>query len=166
MPSWRRQSAGQIKRGPLRSPRINIPANDALQLLAAPPSTGNAGSLYAGDTAWNEVGATGQPAFTNSWANYGSDGNGTYETAAFIKLSTGLVLVKGFITGGVAGNQIFVLPVGYRPAKNAFVATDFGISGIVIGGLGALGGFTVGGVFLVGAGANPSSIHCSFYAEG
>jgi hypothetical protein len=65
---------------------------------------------------WREVGATGQPAFVNSWANVA-----TYNTAAFYKDALGIVHLKGMITspaGAGTGNftTAFTLPEGFRPA--------------------------------------------------
>lgn len=62
------------------------------------------------DAAWNVIGATGQPAFTNSWANYGSG----FSTAAFRRRG-GVVRLKGVIATGTIGQAAFTLPVGYRP---------------------------------------------------
>jgi hypothetical protein len=61
---------------------------------------------------WREVGATGQPAFTNSWANSG----GADETAAFYRDATGIVRLKGSIHSGTLGTAAFTLPSGYWPA--------------------------------------------------
>lgn len=64
---------------------------------------------------WREVGATGQPAFLNSWSNQG----GGEETVAFYKDAFGRVWLKGYATRATNGSgvPIFNLPVGYRPAK-------------------------------------------------
>lgn len=61
---------------------------------------------------WREVGATGQPAFENSWVNYNS---ATHETAGFAIDDSGWVRLKGLVKLGVAAS-IFTLPVGYRPS--------------------------------------------------
>ena len=65
---------------------------------------------------WHEIGATGEPAFQNSWANEGSAGN---ETAAFRKDGLDRLYLKGYIdTGTIAdGTVIFTLPAGYRPTN-------------------------------------------------
>ncbi len=53
-----------------------------------------------------------EPTLLNSWVNYGS----TYATAAYTKLPSGLVLIRGLIRDGTyAGSTIFTLPVGFRP---------------------------------------------------
>jgi hypothetical protein len=63
--------------------------------------------------AWREVGATGQPAFQNSWVNAAGG-----ETAAFYKDALGIVHLKGFIGSGTINAVAFTLPEGYRPAAN------------------------------------------------
>lgn len=64
---------------------------------------------------WHEVGGSGEPAFQNSWVNYG----GTYETAGFSKVG-GRVFLKGLVKNGTVGypNAVFTLPVGFRPSTN------------------------------------------------
>ena len=69
------------------------------------------------DTAWHEIGAVGEPAFTNSWANLGS----SWTTAAFRITSDGWVHLKGLIASG--SGAAFTLPVGYRPARGYFAPT-------------------------------------------
>lgn len=62
---------------------------------------------------WKVIGAAGQPAFQGAWVNFG----GAYYTAAFRKLASGLVVLRGTIKSGAgAGAVIFTLPAGYRPA--------------------------------------------------
>lgn len=61
---------------------------------------------------WHEIGATDEPAFQNSWVNF----SGSFASAAFRKLPTGLVVIKGIIKDGTNGTIAFTLPVGYRPA--------------------------------------------------
>lgn len=70
-------------------------------------------SAMSYDHSWREVGATGQPAFQNSWVNFGTP----YETAAFYKDSNGIVHLKGLIKSGTVNTIAFTLPVGYRPLK-------------------------------------------------
>jgi len=66
------------------------------------------------DTAWHEVGDSGEPAFENSWVNFGSG----EATAAFRLDSDGFVHIKGVVKDGSAiGTDIFTLPSGYRPAN-------------------------------------------------
>lgn len=61
--------------------------------------------------ATNYVGASGQPAFLNTWANYGS-GN---QAAGFYKDTIGRVHLTGLIKNGTLGSTIFTLPANYRP---------------------------------------------------
>lgn len=64
-----------------------------------------------GDTAWHVVGDPGEPAFENSWTNYGSFGD-----CAFFKDDNGFVHLQGLVKSGSSGNStIFTLPEGYRP---------------------------------------------------
>ena len=63
--------------------------------------------------AWHEVGSGGvEPAFQNSWVNFGA----TTNSAAFKKIGS-VVYLKGLVKSGTS--TIFTLPVGYRPAKFA-----------------------------------------------
>lgn len=62
---------------------------------------------------WHEIGGSGEPAFTNSWVNYGTG----YNTAAFMKDHNGRVFLKGCITSGTMSQSAFTLPAGYRPAQ-------------------------------------------------
>jgi hypothetical protein len=83
------------------------------------PNAAIAGAKLAAPEAWREVGATGQPAFQNSWANLGGS-----STAAFFKDLSGVVHLKGMVTLGTAAS-IFTLPVGYRPLQDArFIEAD------------------------------------------
>lgn len=62
--------------------------------------------------AWRAIGAAGQPAFLNSWTNYGSG----YTTARFRRDPHGRVYLAGLVKGGSA-TSVFTLPVGYRPSS-------------------------------------------------
>jgi hypothetical protein len=68
--------------------------------------------------AWHSVGNAGEPAFQNSWVNYG----GSYQTAGFRKDPFGRVYLKGLIKGGANATVAFTLPVGYRPPKYIHMA--------------------------------------------
>jgi len=61
----------------------------------------------AANEAWRVVGAAGQPAFQNSWANYGSG----YTSARFKKDITNTVFIEGLVNSG--SGTIFTLPSGY-----------------------------------------------------
>jgi hypothetical protein len=69
-------------------------------------------SLY---NEWNYVGAAGQPGFGAGWANTGA-GNADL---GFALDGQNRLRIRGYVTNSVAGNtaNIFVLPVGYRPAS-------------------------------------------------
>lgn len=71
-------------------------------------------STYRADSAWHEIGAGGEPAFQNSWVNYGS----TFDTAAFRMDPDGWVHFKGLIKSG--SGVVFTLPAGYRPARTSY----------------------------------------------
>lgn len=77
--------------------------------------------------AWHEIGATGEPAFQNSWAN---EGTATNETAAFRKTPQNILSLKGYIDSGTTsdGTVLFTLPAAYRPRKTVRRAGMF-ISG-------------------------------------
>lgn len=111
---------------------------------------------------WHEIGATSEPGFQNSWVNVA----GAFATAAFRKLPTGLVLLKGVIKTGNLNTIAMTLPAGYRPAASTDVGT-FAAGGSTQIGLLRIG--SAGGVRLVSGGADPAtsfSIHTSFMAEG
>jgi hypothetical protein len=63
----------------------------------------------------HDVGAAGEPAFKNNWANFG----GGYETAGFYMTPFGEVVVYGMVANavnaGAGGGVIFTLPAGYAP---------------------------------------------------
>jgi len=65
------------------------------------------------DTAWHNVGASGEPAFQNGWTNYNAP---QFPAAAFRRGPDGFVHLKGLIANGTVGTNIFTLPAGYRPA--------------------------------------------------
>ena len=62
----------------------------------------------------HEVGATGEPAFQNSWVNFSPS---DHETAGFYMDNFNRVWLKGLIKLG--SGTIFTLPKGYRPSLNA-----------------------------------------------
>ena len=71
--------------------------------------------------AWRSVGAGGvEPAFTNSWVNYGSP----HQVARFRKNPGGKVEIQGLIRSGTLSAAAFTLPVGYRPPADMDTATD------------------------------------------
>jgi len=108
-----------------------------------------------GAATWREAGDPGEPAFENSWVNYG----GVWDTAAFYKDACGIVHIKGFVKSGTIGQTVFTLPVGYRPKQGLIfpvIAND------------AIGVLVVeeDGRVRTSAGSNVwYSIHLSFVAE-
>lgn len=62
--------------------------------------------------AWREVGAGGQPAYSNSWAAHGS---ADYKPS-FRKRPDGTVEFRGLLVNGTTDAAAFTLPVGYRPS--------------------------------------------------
>lgn len=58
---------------------------------------------------WHEVGASGEPAFLNSWANIG----GSQETLGFRMVGPSLMALKGSVRNGNWGTEIFQFPDGY-----------------------------------------------------
>lgn len=77
----------------------------------------------------HSVGAVGEPAFANSWVNFG----GSNGPAQFVKDSTGRVQATGVIKSGTVGDvTAFTLPVGYRPPYlRSFIVNAGGSPGVV-----------------------------------
>jgi len=63
---------------------------------------------------WHAVGGVGEPAFQNSWVNFGAP----YAAAAFRKDPFGRVMLRGSIKSGTINQTAFTLPAGYRPVGN------------------------------------------------
>lgn len=71
---------------------------------------------------WREIGATGNPAFQNSWVNRTGEA-----AAAFYKDPFDRVWLKGGIDSGTTNQAAFTLPLGYRPSeKQHFPAHQIG----------------------------------------
>lgn len=98
---------------------------------AAPGNHGHSefalsGHNHAGEhshvTAWNAVGATGQPAFQTTWNNYSvALGELNFQNVMF-KVQQGFLYLKGLAESGNApGGTIFTLPVGFRPIKDSIL---------------------------------------------
>jgi len=83
----------------------------ALVFSCAPP-------VSTGDADCRVIGSAGEPAFQNSWTNYGSG----FANAAFRKDADGYVHLRGTIQGGAASSVIFTLPGGYRTGGNLMIA--------------------------------------------
>lgn len=67
------------------------------------------------------------PTLINSWANTGAP----YQTARYAIQAPGIVQVQGVVTGGTSGQDIFVLPFGFRPEQ----ALTFTSANIISGGV-------------------------------
>lgn len=79
---------------------------------------------------WHEIGAAGEPAFVNSWVNFG----GVYDTAAYWMQEDGWVRLKGLIKSGTAtsGTTIFTLPSGMAPPFICYyVVSTNNVSGVL-----------------------------------
>lgn len=81
------------------------------------------------DTGWHYIGTTGEPAWQNSWHNYGS----TWETTAYRKVNN-IVYLKGLLAGGTgaAGQVFFTLPAGYRPDSDKHIVITSNASWAII----------------------------------
>lgn len=73
----------------------------------------------ADDYQWHTIGAAGEPAFANSWVNYG----GSDMTARFRRIGK-VVYLTGTIKSGNSGSAAFTLPAGYRPSATLRIGTD------------------------------------------
>jgi hypothetical protein len=101
---------------------------------------------------WRTIGATGQPAFANTWVNFG----GVYDTAGYYKDVAGIVRLKGLVKNGTAPPSIiFTLPSGYRPGLQkiypAYSAAALGFceikaDGTVNAEIGAAASFSLEGI--------------------
>jgi len=109
------------------------------------------------DKDWIVVGSGGSaPAFLNGWVN---DGTAGYGTAAFRKLPSGLVQVKGLIKTGGIGQVAFTLPAGYRPIENRL----FGVASNAA--FGQVNVFANGNVTPVAGSNVDMALDFSFFAE-
>ena len=75
---------------------------------------------YVKIEAWHEIGASGEPAFQNSWANVGGAND---ETLAYRLEGSKKLHLKGLIDSGTItdGTVVFTLPSEYAPAKTVKV---------------------------------------------
>jgi hypothetical protein len=78
--------------------------------------------------AWHVIGDTGEPAFSNSWAQL----TGGVEPAFYLDV-LGVVHIKGDFDTGTSATVAFTLPEGYRPSENTYF--------IVLGVAGAAGNY-------------------------
>ena len=77
---------------------------------------GKPASAFASTTSepYHEVGAPGEPAFQNGWANFDTI---NFTTAGFYKDPLGVVHLKGTLVNAADNSIAFQLPPGYRPSK-------------------------------------------------
>lgn len=71
----------------------------------------------------HRVGAAGEPAFQNGWANF-DPSEVTWRGARFWKDPMGLVHIEGLIAGGGGGTAAFRLPTGYLPGSGLIFTSD------------------------------------------
>jgi hypothetical protein len=76
-----------------------------------PLSPADIGAVSATLPTMHEVGAVGEPAFENGYANGYQP---SYDTTGFYKDPFGTVHLKGLVTGPDSPPTIFTLPVGFR----------------------------------------------------
>jgi hypothetical protein len=77
---------------------------------------------------WHAIGAAGEPAFQNSWANAAGSA-----PVAFRKDPSGVVHLHGGTANGTNNTTILTLPAGYRPPSTRFF--------VVLGDAGAAGNY-------------------------
>lgn len=65
---------------------------------------------------WRQVGAAGEPPFTNNWTHFDSAAG---RIARFRKDAAGIVHLDGIIKLGTTDTPAFTLPVGYRPTQRS-----------------------------------------------
>jgi hypothetical protein len=74
------------------------------------------------------VGASGQPAYSNSWVSYGAP----YANGSFLLGPDNFVRLHGTIKNGTLGSSAFTLPPGYRPSATIpFLVLSNGAAGRV-----------------------------------
>lgn len=107
--------------GALAAAVLSKPENFPSEFLAWLPRYLNTNAIFSIQTTQlpsvekrNLVGNTGNAAFQNSWANFGS-GN---ESAQYYKDPFGRVWIGGVVKSGGVPATIFTLPAGYRPEES------------------------------------------------
>jgi hypothetical protein len=110
-----------------------------------------ASSIGVAPEPWHVVGATGEPAFLNGWTNTASVSD--YGPCRFRKDPHGVVWLEGYLVA-VANNDVFTLPVGYRPGQNYLELPIRFVSG---------GAYTMGLCQIRGSGAPSSAGNVRLY---
>ena len=116
-------TAAKVKKGSLTGTQINA------STLGTVPNAQNAQTANAlsAPEAWHLVGVPGEPGFFGSWTN---SAESTAESVGIFKDHEGIVHLRGQATGG-AGENLFALPPGFRPANQTFVGFQVGCSGTI-----------------------------------
>jgi hypothetical protein len=124
-------TAGKVVRNSLTGTQINegtlgtVPnathassADSATNATSA--TTATTAQNVAAPEAFHNVGASGEPAFQNSWQNIATTTYGY--PAGFYKDRVGVVHLVGRIVNGSGNSFIFQLPPGYRPATGKYTS--------------------------------------------
>jgi hypothetical protein len=131
-------TAAKIKNGVITGPKVAPGSLTGTQVNASTLSTvptaqtaqtAQTANTVAAPEAWHEVGASGQPAFLNSWDNVKLSLGAFPETVAFYRDQDGIVHLRGEAISGTEGTPIFALPPGFRPASHRFIRVSAGCSG-------------------------------------
>ena len=96
----------------------NIYNNQQTFLSVAKINKYSGGGSQPNGEGWHTV-AAGD--FLNGWVNYNSN---THYPASYFIDSFGIVHLRGLVKSGTVGQNIFILPAGYRPAKECLFAID------------------------------------------
>lgn len=96
---------------------------------------------YTKEPRFRLIGGTGQPAFTGTWVNFGSN----WQNAGFYKDPLGFVHLRGMIKSGTIATSAFTLPPGHRPtvSEKFAVATGSAVGNVTAGSLDVLTDGTV-----------------------
>lgn len=122
-----------------------------------------ASSVGVSPEPWHSIGASGEPAFLSTWANYGSG----YQTAGFRKDPNGMTWLRGSIAAGTTpANNVFTLPAGYRPAASLGFPTTWLNSGAYGVGLVTVSSAGVVNVYGTGGGAFSAAVPGPYHING
>lgn len=147
-------AAGGVLTGTYPNPSLATNAVGTTNIVANAVTN----AKLATNEAWRVVGASGQPAFENSWTNYDI----TWASARFKKDITNTVFIEGLVRSGTAAT-IFTLPAGYRPTN----AANNMFTGLTNPNVVLRFNITSAGAIVLDAGYSNTwaSITCSFKAE-
>lgn len=91
-----------------------VERNGSPLVIGVIPRKGSGDPLDADDSeleAWHVVGAAGEPAFQNSWVNWGAP----FASAGYYRDVNYWVRLQGVVRTGTDNTTIFTLPADYRP---------------------------------------------------